>query len=445
VLYELTTGRAAFGGATPGAVMAAILHNEPAPMAGAGEGVAGLARIIAKAMARAPRNRYQAAGDLANDLKSLREELEFKARLKRSTQPAEEIPFSYSTQTSTPAVTSPALEPVGGAVPLDSRFYIVRPTDAEFRSAIERRDSIVLVKGARQVGKTSLLARGLQKAREAGARVVLTDFQSLSEECLQSAETLFLRLAAAIVDQLDLDVLPERVWSGQFGPSINFERYLRREVLAKVSSPIVWGLDEVDRLFTCGFASEVFGLFRSWHNKRALDPDGPWQRLTLAIAYATEAHLFITNLNQSPFNVGTQLVLEDFTLEKVAELNRRYGSPLNGEDELARYYQLLGGHPYLVRRGLHEMAIHHLALSTLEVRASQDDGPFGNHLRRLLVSLSQDQRLCEAVKGLLHGKSSLTTDSYYRLHSAGLIAGEAAQQASPRCELYAVYLKEHLQ
>ena len=29
----------------------------------------------------------------------------------------------------------------------------------------------MLVKGPRQVGKTSLLARGLQKAREAGARV----------------------------------------------------------------------------------------------------------------------------------------------------------------------------------------------------------------------------------------------------------------------------------
>jgi hypothetical protein len=54
------------------------------------------------------------------------------------------------------------LEAVGGAVPLDSEFYIVRPTDEEFKTAIARNDSIVLVKGARQIGKTSLLARGLQ-------------------------------------------------------------------------------------------------------------------------------------------------------------------------------------------------------------------------------------------------------------------------------------------
>src|ERR1051326_7837329 len=32
------------------------------------------------------------------------------------------------------------LEAVGGAVPLDSQFYIVRPTDDEFHAAVARRD-----------------------------------------------------------------------------------------------------------------------------------------------------------------------------------------------------------------------------------------------------------------------------------------------------------------
>jgi hypothetical protein len=70
-------------------------------------------------------------------------------------------------------------------------------------------------------------------------------------------------------------------------------------VLGRIDGPVVWGLDEVDRLFSCEFGSEVFGLFRSWHNRRSLDPAGPWSRLTLALAYATEAYLFITDLNQS--------------------------------------------------------------------------------------------------------------------------------------------------
>src|SRR5205085_875506 len=79
-------------------------------------------------------------------------------------------------------------------------------------------------------------------------------------------------------------------------------------------------------------------------------------RLTLAMAYATEAHLFITDANQSPFNVGTRLALDDFTREQVVELDRRYGSPLGTAADVARLYEPVGGHPHLVRQALHAMA-----------------------------------------------------------------------------------------
>lgn len=342
------------------------------------------------------------------------------------------------------SVSRPKLEAVGGAVPLDSRFYIVRPTDEEFHLAIARRDSVVLVKGARQMGKTSLLARGLQQARESGAKVVLTDFQKLNALHLESVESFFLTLGEWIADQLDLDVMPDQVWSSRRGPSMNFERYIRREVLGKIERPLVWGLDEVDRLFTCNFASEVFGLFRSWHNERSLDPTGPWQRLTLAIAYATEAHLFITDINQSPFNVGTRLSLEDFSFDQVAEMNRRYGSPLRGESELARFFDLVSGQPYLVRRGLQELAMHAVNLAAFEASADRDEGPFGDHLRRILVLLAQDHALCDIVRGVVQGQPCPTTESFYRLRSAGVIAGQGARDARPRCRLYSAYLRRHL-
>lgn len=336
------------------------------------------------------------------------------------------------------------LEPIGGAVPLDSKFYIVRPTDEEFLGAIERRDSIVLVKGARQMGKTSLLARGLKMARETGAKVVLTDFQSLNTAHFESVETLYLALAELMADQLDLDVLPQEVWKAERGPSVNFQRYIRREALAHISGHLVWGLDEVDRLFTCSFGSEVFGLFRSWHNARSLDPEGPWRNLTMAIAYATEAHLFISDLNQSPFNVGTRLTLDDFTLEQVAELNRRYDSPLKEQMEVAVFYDLLSGHPYLVRKGLHEMAAHGVSFAAFSKLADRDEGPFGDHLRRFLVLLAQDAELCDMMREILRGRPCPSTDSFYRLRSAGLLAGDSVQDARPRCQLYTTYLKRHL-
>src|SRR6185369_14035553 len=116
----------------------------------------------------------------------------------------------------------------------------------------------------------------------------------------------------------------------------------------------------------------------SWHNARALDPEGAWGGLTLAIAYATEAHLFITNLNQSPFNVGTRLMLEDFTRAQVADLNSRYNFPLQGEDEIDRFHHLLGGHPYLVQRSLREMASRGMSLADFTTQADRDEGFLGD-------------------------------------------------------------------
>jgi len=341
--------------------------------------------------------------------------------------------------------TSLKLESVGGAVPLDSAFYIVRPTDDDFLSAIAREDSVVLIKGARQMGKTSLLARGLSEARKSRAKVVLTDFQKLNAAHLETIESFFLALADSIAEQLGFDdIVPEQGWNPRRGPSMNFDRFVRREILKRVDTRLVWGMDEVDRLFSSRFASEVFGLFRSWHNERSLDPTGPWQKLTMAIAYATEAHLFITDINQSPFNVGTRLFLEDFTPAQVSELNRRYGHPLKNSAELSAFYDLLGGHPYLTRRGLHEMASRATSFEMFAERAGRDEGPFGDHLRRLLVMLAQDQAICEVVRALLGGRHSGTPEDFYRLRSSGIVLGEPGHDMRVRCRLYEIYLKQHL-
>jgi DNA-binding SARP family transcriptional activator len=335
-------------------------------------------------------------------------------------------------------------EPTSGALPLDSPYYVYRPADAEFEAAVDRQDGLVLVKGARQMGKTSLLARGLHRARQAGCSVVLTDFQVLNAAQLESVEALFLTLAEWIAQQLEIEVLPRDVWSSGCGPSINFELYLRRQILNRLGTPVIWGMDEVDRLFPCEFAGEVFGLFRSWHNRRSLDPVGPWSRLTLALTYATEAHLFITDLNQSPFNVGTRVALEAFEREEVSDLNRRYRCPLGTEAEVSRFYDWTGGQPYLAHRGLQVMAARGMDLASLEPQLGSETGIFGDHLRRVLLSLAQDPELREAVKQVLEGHACPTVESFYRLRSAGVLAGESAREARPRCRLYAVYLKEHL-
>jgi hypothetical protein len=341
-------------------------------------------------------------------------------------------------------VAKPVLEPPGGAVPLDSAYYIVRPADVEFEEAIARGDSTVLVRGARQMGKTSLLARGVQRARQENLRVILTDYQKLNASCFESIEKLFVALGESLANQLDLDKLPCELWDSRRSPNSNFERYLRREVLEPTMGHLVWAMDEVDRVFACKFSSEFFSLLRAWHNDRGFDPSGPFSKLTLAIAHATEPYLFITNLDESPFNVGTRVTLADFTPEQVASLNQLYGAPLKSEADIGRFVGLVGGHPFLVRRGLHELAAHSMSLDAFEAQAAQDDGVFGDHLRRNLAALARDEMLVEVVRKVLRGDACPTAETFFRLGSSGILAGDSHAEARLRCKVYAVHMKRHL-
>lgn len=334
------------------------------------------------------------------------------------------------------------LEPIGGAVPLDSRFYVERASDALFINALKAHESIVLVKGPRQVGKTSLLARGLQAARSAGTKILLTDFQKLNSSALDSADAFYKTMGLAIADKLDLDP-PEKNWDEGRSASSNFERFFTR-ALHEIGTNCVWAMDEVDRVFGTDYASDFFALLRSWSNERSLDPGSPFGGLSVAVSYATEAHLFISDVNMSPFNVGTRITLEDFTIEQVADLNDRHGSPLSGSGELTRFYAFLHGHPFLVRRAFNELVSQGISLDEFEAQAERDDGFFGDHLRRILVLLAKDAGLRAVVRDVTNGKAAPDRESFNRLKSAGLIRGLAPEDFRMRCGLYQRFLQRHL-
>jgi len=334
----------------------------------------------------------------------------------------------------------------GGAVPLDSQYYIVQPTDLEFYDGLERQDGLLLVKGARQMGKTSLLARGLKQARDAGKAVAFLDLQKLNQDDLRDLASLYKALGGMIADGLKLDVCPEDKWRPNRAPNINFENFIIREVMDKFEGHVVIALDEVDRLFAFDFASEIFGLFRSWFNARSANPEMPWGRLTQAFVYATEPHLFITDQFQSPFNVGTKMEMQDFTIDQVGHLNELYESPIRSQDDLKRFYALFQGQPYLSRRGFYELTRLPipLTLEQLVSEADKDEGPFGDHLRRILIMVARDDKTLNVVKGLVHNQPVPDHKSFYGLRSGGLISGRAPETAQFRCSIYESYLKRHL-
>ena len=88
VLYEMVTGKFAFAGATSSDLIVSILDREPLPLSRHLPDVpAELQRIVSKALRKDKEERYQVVKDLFLDLKSLKQELEFAARLQHSAQP----------------------------------------------------------------------------------------------------------------------------------------------------------------------------------------------------------------------------------------------------------------------------------------------------------------------------------------------------------------------
>jgi hypothetical protein len=85
-----------------------------------------------------------------------------------------------------------------------------------------------------------------------------------------------------------------------------------------------------------------------------------------------------------------------------------------------------------------------LDLAAFEQQVSRDDGIFSDHLRRLLILLSKDSGLCDVVRSVIRGHPTSTNESFLRLRSAGVLAGESAEQMRMRCQLYASYLERHL-
>src|SRR5262249_42039023 len=87
-IYEMLAGRAPFAGETPTDVIIALVEKEPAPIARlAPNAPADLHHIVNKALRKDREDRYGSVKSMLADLKALKEELEFAAKLERSSPP----------------------------------------------------------------------------------------------------------------------------------------------------------------------------------------------------------------------------------------------------------------------------------------------------------------------------------------------------------------------
>ncbi len=347
----------------------------------------------------------------------------------------------------------PELEYPDGQVPLDSPLYMQRPPiESLCYETILKPGSLLRIKAPKLMGKTSLMARILAHAPQPDYRTVYLDLGSVELAVLTNLDKFLRWLCFRVGKQLKLENQLNTYWDTEIlGSNDNCTAYFEEYLLAEIDCPLVLGLDEVDRIFPYPeVAEDFFGMLRSWHEKGKIFDS--WKQLRLVVAHSTEVHIPL-DMNQSPFNVGVPVELTEFDEQQVQNLAQRHG--LNWQNaQVADLKAMVGGHPYLVRLALYQIANHsHSPLSkegqgSLEQllhAAPTEAGIYSNHLRRHLENLQAIPALAEAMKQVVTAPNPVELDSMqtYKLHSLGLVRRQD-NYVTPRCNLYREYFRRVL-
>ncbi|HEU0179692.1 MAG TPA: protein kinase [Blastocatellia bacterium] len=126
VMYELLTGRAPFEGETTSDVLVALLSSEPRPLASYVAKLPGaLQEISARALAKPVGQRYQTARELGDDLKRLKGELEFAAKLKGHTGSGDDL-LRLTVGSATAAADQTTMVTRPAVAPATSRLTVLR-------------------------------------------------------------------------------------------------------------------------------------------------------------------------------------------------------------------------------------------------------------------------------------------------------------------------------
>jgi len=335
------------------------------------------------------------------------------------------------------------LEEADGQMPQDSPFYVERPPiEMRCYEAIVKPGALIRIKAPRQMGKSSLMLRILSHANQQGGQTATLNFQMVDRGALSNLDQFLQWFCNSITNEVNLSDKLSDYWKGAVSPKNKCTNYFQRYLLPELQSPVTLCLDEVDQVFEYPtIATDFFGMLRAWHEDAKIKPI--WKNLRLVIVHSKEVYIPL-NINQSPFNVGVPVELPPLTQPQVMDLVQRHGLTW-AEPEVTQLMGMVGGHPYLIRAALYQIARGELSLEQLLDVAPTEGGLYGEHLRRHLLNLEGDEKLLTAMKQVIAVDQpvSINTSEAFKLTSMGLVQFRGSE-VTPSCGLYRQYFRERL-
>ncbi|MEG4025900.1 AAA-like domain-containing protein [Microcoleus sp. S13C4] len=251
--------------------------------------------------------------------------------------------------------TKPSYYQVGGSLTNNAPNYVKRQADDDLYNGLKAGE-FCYVLNSRQMGKSSLQVRTIQRLRNEGIACAAIDISEIGNRGV-TPEQWYAGLLRILENNFNLsDIVNVRTWwrdRNFLTPVQRLSEFIETVLLPNISSNIVIFIDEIDSILALDFPADDFlALIRSCYNKRANNSE--FDRLTwalLGVASPTDLCREQNATSNTPFNIGKAIELTGFDETEAQPLAAGLAELTDTSEEVLReVLYWTGGQPFLTQK-----------------------------------------------------------------------------------------------